>query len=133
MSHLLGEATEMDTEIRRMLKLQRPYMRGEDVREVQRKLGITADGIYGPNTRAAVVAFQQNNGLAVDGIVGPSTWAALQRHDNPAVLSTSSMIPMLETAITFWKQRSRLEKWMYGTGGVALLVAVGMIVKNQSR
>ena len=38
---------------------------------------LTVDGIFGPNTDAAVRGFQQQNGLAVDGIVGPNTWSAL--------------------------------------------------------
>jgi peptidoglycan hydrolase-like protein with peptidoglycan-binding domain len=38
---------------------------------------VTADGIFGSNTAAAVWAFQQRKGLAVDGIVGPNTWLAL--------------------------------------------------------
>ena len=35
------------------------------------------DGTFGPQTEAAVVAFQQDNGLSVDGRVGPETAAAL--------------------------------------------------------
>ncbi len=50
---------------------------GVDVRAVQRRLGVVADGIAGPQTRRAVRRFQRANGLTVDGIVGPQTLAAL--------------------------------------------------------
>lgn len=36
------------------------------------------DGLFGPATRHAVIAFQKVNGLARDGIVGPRTRAALR-------------------------------------------------------
>jgi murein L,D-transpeptidase YcbB/YkuD len=53
------------------------------VRELQQALTAAgydpgpADGTYGEQTEAAVVAFQEANGLAVDGRVGPETAAAL--------------------------------------------------------
>lgn len=47
------------------------------VSKVQKKLGITADGYYGPKTVEAVKAFQRKHGLVVDGIVGEKTWAKL--------------------------------------------------------
>ena len=35
---------------------------------------ITADGIFGPATQAAVIAFQQMMGITADGIIGQQTW-----------------------------------------------------------
>jgi len=61
--------------------------RGEAVRGVQEEfnlrqlagtsIGLTADGVFGPETDAAVRAFQGTLGLTVDGIVGALTWRAL--------------------------------------------------------
>lgn len=57
--------------------------RGAAVADLQKKLSqvlsmeIVADGIFGPATRAAVVAFQSANGLTPDGVVGPTTRAKL--------------------------------------------------------
>ena len=60
-------------------------LRGEDVAAVQNRL-ITlgykpgkVDGIYGPITEAAVIAFQTAVAIEADGIVGPVTRSALSK------------------------------------------------------
>jgi len=60
----------------------KPLKRGSEgarVVQVQRWLGIDADGIFGSGTRRAVKGFQRRHGLTADGIVGPVTWSALRR------------------------------------------------------
>ncbi|HYO39668.1 MAG TPA: peptidoglycan-binding protein [Nocardioidaceae bacterium] len=47
------------------------------VAALQRRLGVTADGRFGPVTRAAVKRFQRRHHLPVTGVVGRRTWRAL--------------------------------------------------------
>ena len=82
---------------------------GPDVVVLQRALKASGfdpgleDGIFGPGTEAAVLAFQRSEGLAVDGIVGPNTASRLKFKDVPeipsvipgvTVLVVSQMFPM---------------------------------------
>jgi peptidoglycan hydrolase-like protein with peptidoglycan-binding domain len=59
----------------------RPTLRrgasGNFVRQLQAKVDVSVDGVFGAKTEAAVRAFQRDHGLVPDGIVGPETWAAL--------------------------------------------------------
>ncbi len=50
---------------------------GPAVTAIQRQVGVTADGIFGPITRGAVERFQRDHGLGMTGIVDARTWAAL--------------------------------------------------------
>jgi len=66
----------------RILKLSQPRMEGSDVERLQaalKKAGITVgvDGEFGLGTDKAVKEFQQQKSLTADGIVGPKTLAAL--------------------------------------------------------
>lgn len=51
--------------------------RGPEVKTLQGKLHLKADGIFGPLTEEAVKEFQARAGLTADGVVGARTWAAL--------------------------------------------------------
>lgn len=51
--------------------------RGPGVARIQRKLGLSADGVFGPATERAVKRFQRRNRLSVDGVVGPQTRRAM--------------------------------------------------------
>lgn len=53
--------------------------KNESVAFMQRYLGIEADGVFGPQTQAAVIAFQKKfeDITAKDGVVGPITWAKI--------------------------------------------------------
>jgi len=76
----IQRADELDDETKPGVKLPtlRVGSRGNDVELLQKRLGgVDIDGIFGPKTRSAVIAYQSQNGLDVDGIVGPKTWSSL--------------------------------------------------------
>ena len=50
---------------------------GDDVKKLQEKLGLEADGAFGPGTENAVKEWQSKNGLTADGIVGDASWSKL--------------------------------------------------------
>ena len=51
--------------------------KGDDVKKLQEKLGLTADGSFGPNTEKKVKEWQSANGLTTDGVVGDGTWSKM--------------------------------------------------------
>ena len=51
--------------------------KGEAVKCLQAAVGVSADGSFGPKTKAAVVAFQSINGLVADGLFGNKSRAVL--------------------------------------------------------
>lgn len=60
--------------------------RGENVRKLQGYLkllgqSLAVDGVFGPETRQAVITFQAQAGVTpLDGIVGPRTWEAIEQN-----------------------------------------------------
>jgi peptidoglycan hydrolase-like protein with peptidoglycan-binding domain len=96
--------------------------RGEDVVLCQKSLskhGIscTADGSFGPNTDKKVRSFQSSNGLTADGVVGPATWAALlSKPQSTREVSGVGLPPVLKHAQELghevWEDPYRL--WLFG-------------------
>jgi peptidoglycan hydrolase-like protein with peptidoglycan-binding domain len=86
---LLTEGTETTTALWHVLQLQDhptlPYRhitveRGDNggvVATAQELLGVTADGVFGPQSEQAVRKAQQRAGLATTGVIDGPTWAAL--------------------------------------------------------
>lgn len=50
---------------------------GDDVKKLQTKLGLTADGSFGQITEQKVKEWQTTNKLTADGIVGDTTWGLM--------------------------------------------------------
>jgi hypothetical protein len=77
-------AAPTDPPLDRTLSLQSPRLQGDDVLLMQQRLVALGysevgepDGIFGGMTESAVIRFQGDAGLTADGVVGPITWAAL--------------------------------------------------------
>jgi len=64
--------------------------KGDVVKQIQQKLGISADGNFGPGTEKSVKEWQTKNGLTADGIVGPST---LEKMGITSVIKEDVVIP----------------------------------------
>jgi N-acetylmuramoyl-L-alanine amidase len=82
----------------RTLYLREPIFRGDDVRELQRKLsalGFNAgreDGMFGRRTDAAMREFQRNVGDDPDGILGLDTLRAMERLRVPPQAHSGALV-----------------------------------------
>ena len=82
------------------LVLLRRGTRGSTVKKLQEKLGIDADGKFGPGTEKAVKAYQEESGLKADGIVGPNTLAKLELFEGSA--AKTAIASAAEAAEDVW-------------------------------
>ena len=65
---------------------------GESVKQLQKILGLSTDGIFGMNTENVVKQFQKKNGLVADGIVGNKTWEKLLGNNNSNITTPSKLV-----------------------------------------
>jgi putative chitinase len=70
--------------------------KGEDVKKLQAKLGLGADGIFGKGTEDAVKSFQTKSGLTPDGIVGEGTWNKLFGSQQ-VIAEPAPVVPVVQT------------------------------------
>lgn len=63
---------------------------GAAVKVIQRAVGVTADGYFGPGTLSAVRAYQSRHGLTADGVVGAQTWARILASGGKPAAHTSA-------------------------------------------
>jgi N-acetylmuramoyl-L-alanine amidase len=107
----------------RMLYRRRPMLRGDDVAELQRRLnalGFDAgkeDGILGDDTAGALAEFQRNVGVTADGICGPETLAALDRLNRPPLEG------LAEGEVASVREREALRRGEHRLAGRRVFVA----------
>ena len=66
--------------------------RGGAVKDLQKLVGVTADGMFGKDTQNAVKKAQKKSGVAVDGTPGSNTYKALTKKSKGANLSVDGYI-----------------------------------------
>jgi N-acetylmuramoyl-L-alanine amidase len=107
----------------RMLYRRRPMLRGDDVGELQRRmnaLGFDAgreDGILGDDSAGALIEFQRNVGITADGICGPETTAALDRLNRPPLEG------LAEGEVASVREREALRRGEHKLSGKRVFVA----------
>jgi peptidoglycan hydrolase-like protein with peptidoglycan-binding domain len=94
------------------------------VRQLQRRLGVVADGDFGPITLRAVETFQASHGLVVDGIVGPATRAALGLPPGPILRVSPAFVARLGKRASVRQLQRRLRVVADGEFGPITLRAV---------
>lgn len=106
----------------RPLYLATTWLRGDDVAELQRRLGAIGfdagrvDGIFGPGTDRALSEFQRNTGLVCDAVCGPATVAALARLGDRDLASHS---------VADVRERERLRRGPSSLSGRVVVLAHG--------
>ena len=65
---------------------------GEDVKVLQKYLGLTPDGNFGPKTLLKVKEWQLKNKLSPDGVIGPTSWAIILKGQSSTANTTHQTV-----------------------------------------
>lgn len=114
--------------------------KGDSVRTWQAMIGITADGVFGPDTAKATRAWQTAHGLVADGVVGPATWTAAALPQNAAINSDpiGNAVGKATNAVigAFSDLRTLTPNWLKWTAGGLLgwsgILAIGSLRRKKS-
>ena len=66
--------------------------KGDDVKKLQVKLGLAADGAFGPGTEKAVKKWQIDHDLNPDGVVGDGTWSKMFGSTEKVIIKEDKVI-----------------------------------------
>ena len=66
--------------------------KGDDVKKLQAKLGLAADGAFGPGTEKAVKKWQIDHDLNPDGVVGDGTWSKMFGSTEKVIIKEDKVI-----------------------------------------
>lgn len=89
--------------------------------QIQKAVGVYADGIIGPKTKAAIKKFQKDHGLVADGIVGPITEKYLSEIDSLRPVPTVVKEPPVGKVL--WPTQANCPSF-YGPPGQVKLQAI---------
>jgi putative chitinase len=82
--------------------------KGEDVKKLQEKLGLSADGSFGPGTEKAVKDWQAANGLTADGLVGDGTWSKMFAGGAPSQTVAAATTPIPPSSFKLEKLKGHI-------------------------
>ena len=115
------------------MKTLKKLDKGEEVKQLQKLLGIKDDGVFGPITEECVKQFQRAHNLEVDGIVGPKTWAAFgvkEETTNSKCVDPSVIYAPLKYCITRTPNRTIKYIAIHYTAGASSAPGRAINMKN---
>lgn len=87
--------------------------KGEDVKVLQKYLGLNPDGDFGPKTLLKVKEWQIKNKLTPDGVIGPKSWEIILGNQTQTTSTSSSNIGISDGMINFICQYETGHKFGY--------------------